>query len=100
MHFRPGEAIEVIENHRRERRAKIHEFLRRFIKFSALVIRADDEDAHVALAGRLNGGPVQVIDEIPMDVDVIELIAVDGIQDDVGGGVSGETEETNAAFLL
>ena len=74
--------------------------MRRFVELAAFVVRADDEHAHVARAGRLDRRPVQVVDEIPVQVDVIELAAVDRLEDDVGGGVGGEAEEADAALLL
>ena len=61
--------------HRRERRAQIDQLLRRGIEFSAFVIRADDEDAHVPRVRGLDRRPVQVVDEIPVDIDVIEFAA-------------------------
>src|SRR5947207_15296814 len=77
MHFRSREAIEVVELHRRQRRAQVHQLFRRGVQFSALVIRADDEVPEVPLTGGLDCRPVQVIDVIPMDVDDIELTAVE-----------------------
>lgn len=35
-----------------------------------------------------------------MDVAVVEVAAADGVEDDVGGGVGGEPDETAAAFFL
>ena len=70
-----------------QRRAHLDEFLWRLVKFSTLVVRADDEHPHVVLARGQDGGPVQVIDEIPMQVDVIEFARVDGIKDDIRIGV-------------
>lgn len=70
------------------------------VEFAALVVGADDEDAHVEARGGFDGGPVEVVDEIPVDVEVGELAGVDGVEDDVGGGVGAEAEVAAAAFAL
>ncbi len=100
VHFRPREAVKVVEHHRRQRRAQVDQLLRRLVKFAALVVRADDEHAHVALARRHDGRPVEVVDEIPVEVDVIEFVRGDGVQDDVRGRVGGKADEPDAAFAL
>jgi len=45
--FLASEAIKVVEHHRRQRRAEFHHLGRWLIKFPALVVRADDENAQV-----------------------------------------------------
>src|SRR5439155_19070013 len=79
---------------------QVREFLRRRIKHSALVVRADDEDTQVASVRRLDGRPVEVVDEIPVDVEVIEYVAVDRLQNDVRRGVSGKTDMADEAVPL
>src|SRR5207245_10204745 len=73
---------------------------RRGVQFSALVIRADDENAHVAPVRRGDGGPVQVVDEIPVNVQVIEFTAVHHLEDDVRGRVRGETDVADETIQL
>ena len=98
--LRAGEAVEGVELHGRERGAHVHELLRRRVEFPALVVGADDEDAHVEARGGFDGGPVEVVDEIPVDVEVGELAGVDGVEDDVGGGVGAEADVAAAALAL
>src|SRR5579863_3430090 len=100
MHLGPREAVKVVENHGREGRAEFDEFGRRFVEFAAFVVGADDEDAHVAFAGGGYGGPVQVVDEIPVEIDVIEFAGGNGVENDIGGGVRGEADETDATIAL
>ena len=94
------QAIKVVELHRRQRRAQFDQFRRRLVELAALVVRADDEHPHVRALRRLNGRPVQIVHEIPVDVDVIEFAALDRIQDDVGRGVGGKSDEPRAALRL
>ena len=35
-----------------------------------------------------------------MDIDVIKLVTANGFQNDVGGRMGGESQETNAAVFL
>ena len=94
------QAVEVIELHRRERRAQLHKLVRRFIQLPALVIRADDENPHIAGACGLNRRPVQVVDEVPVDVEVIEIAVVNCFQDNICGGMGGESDEPDATLFL
>lgn len=48
----------------------------------------------------LDTGPVQVVDEIPVEIDVVEIALGDGLVDDVRGGVSGKAHVPAAAFPL
>src|ERR1019366_8457283 len=100
VNLRAVEAVKAVELHRRERRAQFADLGSRLLKFSALVVGADDKHAHVVPARGLHGGPVQVVDEIPVEVDVIKFASVDGLQNDVRGAVRGKTDEAAAAFLL
>src|SRR5258706_9272725 len=43
---------------------------------------------------------VEIVDEIPMDVQIIELTAIDGFENDVGRCVRREAEKTRATFCL
>ena len=98
--FGSGEAIKVVKNHGADRGAKAGEFFRWGVEFAAFVIGADDEDAHVELASGFDGGPVQVIDEIPVKVEVIELTTRDRLVDDIRGCVGAEANEAATAFAL
>ncbi len=77
----PGEAVEIVEDHRAERLAEAGQLGGRLVEFAAFVIGADDEDAHVAPGGFLDGRPVEIVDEIPVEIDVIELAGGDRAQD-------------------
>ena len=96
----PAQAVKVIELHGRQRPAKLHHFGWWIIKFTALVVGADDENPHVALVCGLDAGPIEIIHEIPMEVHVIELLAGNRLVDDIGRGVGGEAEEANTTFAL
>ena len=100
MHLRPRQTIEAVKLHRRERRAQGGEFGRRCVQFAALVVGADDEHAHVVLGGGFDGGPVEVVHEVPVDIEIIKGIAAHGFENDVGGGVGGEADVAHAAFAL
>ena len=100
MHLRPRQAIKVVELHRGQRRAQIHHFRRRLVKLTSFVVRADDEHAHVVPTRRDNGRPIQGIDEVPMQIDVIKLPALHRIKNDIGGGVSRKADETDTPLLL
>ena len=47
-----------------------------------------------------DGRPVEIVDEIPVDIDVIKFVGGDRVEDDVRRGVGGKAEEADAAFLL
>jgi len=98
--FPAREAVQVIELHRRQRRAKPDHFFRWLIQFAALVVRADDEHAHIAFRRRLHRVPGERIDEIPVQVHVIELARLDRADDHPRHGVRREPDEPHAAFLL
>ncbi|MCG3777700.1 MAG: hypothetical protein JW388_0394 [Nitrospira sp.] len=100
MYLRPRLTIEAVELHRRERRAEFHQLFRWRIKFAALVVGADDKDAHVQPRGFFDGGPVEVVHEVPVDIEIIKGIAAHGFENDVGGGVGGEADVAHAAFAL
>ena len=100
VHLRPVQAIKVVELHRRERGGERLDLFAGLLQFAALVVRADDEHAHVQFVRGGHGGPVQVVDEIPVQVDVIEFAAVHRLQNDVCGGVRGKADEPAAALPL
>jgi len=94
------EAEERVELHRREGRAESGHERGAILEAAALVVGADDEHAHVVAARGFEGGGVELVDEVPVQVDVVELAGVDRGQDDVGGGVRGEADEAHAALAL
>lgn len=72
-----AEAEEVVENHGAKRFAEIDQFLGWGVEFSAFVAGADDEDAHVMAGGGFDRGPVGLVNVVPMQVDVVELVGFD-----------------------
>src|SRR5579862_1769065 len=100
MDLRPMQAKKIVELHRVQRTAQFDELAWRFVKLAAFVVRADDENAHVPRGGGLDRRPVEVVDEIPVEIDVIELAALDGLQDDIGCRVCGKSKEAHAAIAL
>lgn len=98
--FGVAEAEEVVEDHGVEGGAEASEFLWRCVEVAAFVGGADDEDAHVALCGSFDGGPVELVDVVPVEVDVVELVGFDCFDEDVGGAVGGEADEAHLALGL
>ena len=47
-----------------------------------------------------NRRPIEIVDEIPVDVQVIEFAAVDRLEDQVGRGVRRESEVANQTVAL
>ena len=78
-----GEAPEIVELHRGKWGAEVDEFGRGTVELPAFVVGADDKHAHVEFPGGLHGGPVQFIDEIVVEVDIVETTAMHGGEDDV-----------------
>ena len=100
MHFRTGQAVEVVELHGRQRRTQRTHLGQLEVEFSALVIRADDEDSHVALGRLGHADAVEVVHEVPVQVDVIELIAADGLGNHIRRGVGAKAHVTNPSLAL
>lgn len=46
------------------------------------------------------GGPVAVVDPVPVEVHVVEFVGSDGFADEVEGAVCGEADEADAAVGL
>ena len=65
---------EIVERHRRQRRGQLAQLVRRRVQPAALVGRADDEHAHVALARRRDRGQVVLEQVVGVQVDVVEPI--------------------------
>src|ERR1044071_1422998 len=95
-----SQAVEVVELHRREWRAKSLELAWRLVQLPAPIVGADDENSHVAGACSFDCRPVQVVHEIPMYIEIIEITAFNGFQYQVGGGMGGKTDEPYAAIFL
>src|SRR5262249_29930224 len=82
--FTAGKAVKVVKLHRRERGAQVTKLWRRLIEFSTLIIRTDDKDTHVPSAGRHDCRPIKIIDEVPVNVQVIEVGTLDSLENNVG----------------
>src|SRR5947209_6287533 len=100
MNLRPGEAIEVIEDHRGNRLAEFNQLGWGLVKHAAFVIGTNDENAHIPGPGGLNGFPIEIVDEIPVQIDVIKGVRLDGTMDLHGRSVGGKTDELDAPFGL
>ena len=68
---------EIVERHRRQRRGQRPQLVRRRVQPPALVGRADDEHAHVALARGGDRGQVVLEEVVGVQVDVVEAIGAD-----------------------
>ena len=55
-----------------QRLAELDESVGRLVEHAAFVGGADDEHAHVARGRGLDGGPVLLVDVVPVQVDVVE----------------------------
>src|SRR5688500_2289927 len=91
VHFGTVQTIKIIELHGAQWATQLHQFSGRIVKLSPFVIGADDEYSHVSLARCLNGLPIQIVYEIPMDVEVFEAITLDRFENDVRRGMSRKT---------
>ena len=100
MHLWAGQAVEVVELHGCQRCAQCAHLGQLKVEFSALVIRADDKDPHVALGRLRHADAVEVVHEVPVQVDVIELIAADGLGDHIRRGVGAKAHVTNPSLAL
>ena len=96
----PRQTIQIIELHRRQRRAQLRHLRRPVLQHAAFVVRADDEHAHVLFRRRQHGRPVQRIDKVPVQVHVIEFVRLDDSRDHARHRVRGEPDEADAAVLL
>ena len=99
MHLRSVQAVERIELHRRKWPAQVDQLGRRRVKFSTLVVRADDEHAHVPLGSGLDTRPIQVVDKVPVQVDVLECVALDRRLDNVCRGMRREADVLRPALI-
>ncbi len=95
-----GEAEEVVEDHRAEGCAEIYEFLWGIVEFSTLVRWADDKYAHVVAGGGFDRGPVGLVNVVPMEVDVIELVGFDRVDNYVGRSMGREPDVAKFALGL
>ncbi len=95
-----AETEEIVENHGAERSAEFNQLVGWGVEFSAFVAGADDEDTHVVARGSFDRGPVSLIDVVPVQVDVIELVGFDRLDDDIRGSVSRKADVAQFAFAL
>ena len=103
MNFFSRQAEEHVEHERMQRGAEGFEFGGRVVELSAFVCGGNDEDAHVAAGGFLDGRPVFLEDPVPVEVDVVEsavFFVADGVEDEGRGGVGGEADVAGEAALL
>ena len=96
----PVKAGRLLSIARISRSKTVDQLSGRFVKLPAFVIRTDDELAHVPCPGSLYRRPVQVVDEIPMHVEIIKLPAIDRFENDIGGRVGREADEAGASLFL
>ncbi len=100
MNLGMGKAKEVVEDHGAEGCAEIDQFLRRCVEFSTLVRGADDENPHVMAGGGFDRVPIRLVNVVPMQVDVIELIGFDRLHNHVRGSVGGKSDVAQFALGL
>ena len=100
MDLGAGEAEQAVEHHGVQRGGEPLELGAGLEQQAAFFVRADDVDAHVALVGLEDGGPVALEDIEPVEVDGLEGVGLDGLDDDVVGSVCGEAEVADAALAL
>ncbi len=74
VHLRAGQDVQHVELQRRQGGAEAPELLRGLVELPALVVGADDEHAKVEALGRLDGGPVEVVDEMAIPLQFQKLI--------------------------
>ena len=99
VNFGAVQTIQIVELHGRQRSGQRLDFLARFVEFAALVVGADDEHAHVESVRGFHRRPIQVVDKIPVEVDIVEFARIDRLENGVGSAVSGKADEAAAAFL-
>jgi len=100
VNFPAGKAIEVVELHRRQWPAQLGQLRHGLLQFAAFVVWADDEHSHVVPGRVRDARPVERVDKVPVEVDVVELAGIDGGTDDAHRAVGAETDEPATAFFL
>ena len=100
MHLRTGQAVEVVELHGRQWLTQRTHLGQLEVEFPALVIRTDDEDSHVALGRLGHADAVEVVHEVPVQVDVIELIAANRLGNHIRRRMGAEAHMTHAPLAL
>src|SRR5262245_22420970 len=100
MNLRAGQTVQIVKLHRCQRSAELFEFARRFVQLSTFVIGTDNEHAHVVLARSLDRPPIEVIHEVPMNIDVIESSTVHSLKNNISRRMSGKPDKSDAALLL
>src|SRR5437868_2732023 len=98
VHLWTREAIKIVEDHGAEWRAEIDQLGRRIVKLPSFIIGADDKNAHVELVRGFNGRPIQIVHKVPMHVHVIESAALNGLKNEVRGGMGRKTDKPSAPF--
>jgi len=98
--LRIREAPGVVEDHWRQRRGEVDEFFAGSVELAAFIAGADDEDAHVQFRREFDGGRVELIDEIPMQIDVFETTVFERVEHRLQATVRRETDVADAALFL
>ena len=70
------------------------------MQMAALVGGADHKHAHVVGLGQLDGRPVVLTDEIPVEIDVVKGVAGDRLADQGQESMGGEAHMADAALGL
>ena len=98
----PGmaQAEQVVEDDRVQRCAELQQTLGGAVEVPTLVGGTDHEDPHVMGLGRRNSRAVVLANEIPVEIDVVEGIAGDGLFDQGEGAVGGEADAAHAPIPL
>src|SRR5262245_65062042 len=100
MNLRARQTVQIVELHRCQWCAELFQFAWRLVQFSTFIIGADDEYAHVVFPRCFDCRPVEVIHEIPVNIDVVESSTVHSFKNDVGRRVRGKSDKANAALFL
>ena len=90
------QAPQIVERQRRQRRGQRAQLVRRRVQPPALVGRADDEHAHVALARRRDRGQVVLEEVVGVQVHVVEAIRADGVDEQARRRVRREADVADA----
>ena len=87
MHAFILQTEQIVKHNRVERCTKVEQFLRWAVEMAPFVSRANDENAHVLAAGRVQGRGIVLTDVIPMQIEVVESTGVARIHNQLGGSM-------------
>ena len=100
MHLGTGETKQTIEHQRMKRRTQLLQTLGRAIQHATLICWTDNEHAHVLARGLFDRSPVVLEEVVPVEVHVLTHPQLEYVQNVRDMAVRGETDMTNATFLL